>query len=91
MLLTLLAQNQLLLLAIVVRPFATGSHHGQTGVIWVVGLALGPVGECNIAFVDPVERREVVLDGAQPNGQLDVPELDQIMQEFALSIRFDAQ
>lgn len=60
-------------------------------MIGVVRLALGPVGERHVALVDPIEGGEVILDGAQPDGQLNVAELDQVVNEFALLVGLDAE
>lgn len=74
--LTLLAQDKLLLLAVVVGPLSARGGHRETRVVGIVGLALGPVREGNIALVDPIEGGEIVLNRAQPDGQLHVSELD---------------
>lgn len=45
-------------------------------MVRIIWFTLGPIGERNVALVDPIKGREIVLYGAQPDGQLDVAKLD---------------
>lgn len=45
-------------------------------MIWIIWLAIGPVGKGDVSLIDPVEGGEVVLDCAQPNGQPDISKFD---------------
>lgn len=60
-------------------------------MVWIIGLALGPIGEGDLRFVYPAEGGEVILDSAQPNWELYVAKFDQIVHKLALLIALDAE